>query len=373
MSSKSKALGLALAALVVSRGFAQSPLSKLKLDSGKEVFEAACISCHGKDGKGAPESMTVFERPATFPDFTDCNGAIREKESDYRAIVYYGGRARGFSEIMPSFAEALTSDQIYKVVGYLRTLCAEPGWPRGELNFPRAFATEKAFPEDEDTLSTAINTSGTPAITSQLAYEKRIGKLTQLEIVVPFSADRVSPGSWIGGIGDIHAGLKRVLAQNLRTGTIFSAQGEIAMPTGNRSRGLGNGVTIFEAFGAFGQALPGNSFVQIQAGMEFPTNTNTLPRAAFWRTALGKTLAPDHGRGRAWSPMMEFLADRDFQTGARTKWDILPQFQVTLSKRQHIRADIGFQIPVNQRTGRSSQLVFYLLWDSFDGGLRDGW
>jgi hypothetical protein len=71
--------------------------------------------------------------------------------------------------------------------------------------------------------------------------------------------------------------------------------------------------------------------------------------------------------------MMEFLADRDLLKGAKTNWDILPQFQVTLNKRQHIRASVGVRLPANNTAGRSSQLVFYLLWDTFDGGLRDGW
>ena len=32
------------------------------------------------------------------------------------------------------------------VVETLRSFCKEPGWPRGEMNFPRALMTEKAFP-----------------------------------------------------------------------------------------------------------------------------------------------------------------------------------------------------------------------------------
>jgi hypothetical protein len=53
--------------------------------------------------------------------------------------------------------------------------------------------------------------------------------------------------------------------------------------------------------------------------------------------------------------------------------DLLPQVQVTLSKRQHIRFNLGYQIPVNHTAGRSKQVVFYFLWDWFDGGFLDGW
>ena len=74
-----------------------------------------------------------------------------------------------------------------------------------------------------------------------------------------------------------------------------------------------------------------------------------------------------------WSPMMELLADRDIVTGAKTNWNVVPQFQVTLNKRQHIRANVGVSVPANNRVGRSTQVVFYLLWDWFDGGFLEGW
>jgi hypothetical protein len=93
----------------------------------------------------------------------------------------------------------------------------------------------------------------------------------------------------------------------------------------------------------------------------------------FWRTAVGKTISQDRGFGRAWTPMVEFLADREFETGAKVNWDVVPQFQVTLSKRQHIMANFGVKIPANNTAGRPIQLVFYLLWDYLDGGLREGW
>jgi hypothetical protein len=71
--------------------------------------------------------------------------------------------------------------------------------------------------------------------------------------------------------------------------------------------------------------------------------------------------------------MVEVIADREFASGEKVNWDIVPQVQVTLSRRQHIRANIGVRFPVNNTAGRSTQLIFYLLWDWFDGGLRDGW
>ena len=124
---------------------------------------------------------------------------------------------------------------------------------------------------------------------------------------------------------------------------------------------------------AFGQILPANSFLQSQVGMEQPTHTATAPRAVFWRTALGKSFRQEQGVGRMWSPMVELLADRDLVTGAKTNWDVLPQFQVTLNRRQHVRANVGVRVPANNRAGRSMQVVVLSAWDWFDGGLLEGW
>src|SRR5213083_1755239 len=99
--------------------FAQT--NELKLDTGEEIFKAACIGCHGPNGKGQPVSTLGFEPPKTFPDFTDCAGSTGEKQFDWKATIHEGGHGRGFSEIMPSFAEALTSEQIDKVIQYLRS------------------------------------------------------------------------------------------------------------------------------------------------------------------------------------------------------------------------------------------------------------
>jgi hypothetical protein len=71
--------------------------------------------------------------------------------------------------------------------------------------------------------------------------------------------------------------------------------------------------------------------------------------------------------------MFEVVGDRDVVEGASANIDVVPQFQVTLSRRQHVRANVGVQIPATNREGRSTQLLFYLLWDWFDGSLFEGW
>ncbi|HVH27010.1 MAG TPA: cytochrome c [Vicinamibacterales bacterium] len=345
---------------------------ELKLDTGKDIFEAACIGCHGPGGRGQPQTTLGFEPPATFPDFSDCNGSTRERTFDWRATIHEGGAGRGFSEIMPSFAEALTLEQIDRVMAYLRSLCTEPGWPLGELNLPRALATEKAYPEDETVVAMSVNANGSGAFSTDFIYEKRIGARNQLEIAGPITFAS-QDGDWAGGVGDLIFGYKRVLAANSRTGSIVSVQGEVSAPSGNSDRDLGAGVTIFETFASVGQILPRASFVQVQTGAEFPTDTDKAPKAVFARTAVGKTFSQNRGFGRSWTPMAEIIVDRDLDEGASTNWDLVPEMQITLNRRQHLRVNIGVRTPLNHTAGRSTQILFYALWDWFDGGLRDGW
>lgn len=351
--------------------YAQS--EELKLDTGEQIFHAACAGCHGSRGQGQPKTTLGFEPPATFPDFSDCGGSTRERRLDWKATILEGGHGRGFSEIMPSFAEALTLDQIDRVSKYLRTLCGESAWPLGELNFPRAILTEKAFPEDEAVITGAATINGERSVSGEIIYEKRLGVKNQLEFSVPLNYLKNEAGTWVGGVGDFVLGYKRVAFHSSKTGSILSFQGEVAAPTGNHSRGLGNGQTTFEVFGAFGQVLPKQSFLQLQSGAELPSDPKKISQVVFSRMALGKTLAGNRGFGRAWTPMVEVAAERDLETGAKINWDVVPQMQVTLNRRQHIRASIGYQKPVRHIAGRSKQIVFYLLWDWFDGGLREGW
>ncbi|HWR50398.1 MAG TPA: cytochrome c [Bryobacteraceae bacterium] len=345
----------------------------MKLETGKEIYEAGCVACHGPDGRGQPDTTLAVERPDTFPDFTDCAATTTEPDEFWKAIIHQGGPIRGFSPIMPAFGRALTDQQLEKVIGYLRTFCKEESWPRGELNLPRPLLTEKAFPENESVVTTGVNVRGGPGVTNLITHEQRFGVTNQLEVTLPVDFVRPAPGVWHGGFGDLALGWKRALFSSVSTGSILSVQGEVILPTGSRARGLGSGVTTFETFAMYGQILPWKSFVQIQSGGEFPTDTQKAARAFFFRSALGRTFNQNRGMGRLWAPMVELIADREFETDARTNLDVVPQFQATLSTRQHVRANLGVRIPATNTTGRPVQLMFYLLWDRQDGTLTEGW
>ncbi len=92
-------------------------------------------------------------------------------------------------------------------------------WPIGDLNLPRAFFTEKAFPENETVLTTSVSTKGDKAIQS-----------------------------WLKGVGDVAFALRRTFLASASSGTVAAAGAEMILPTGNAGQGLGNGDTVFEPF-----------------------------------------------------------------------------------------------------------------------------
>ena len=342
--------------------------------NGEKVYKGGCIACHGSEGKGAPETSTVFKRPDTFPDFTDCAGTTPEPNGNWKAVIVHGGPSRGLSQIMPAFGDLLTDDQINDVIAYMRGFCKNVHHdPLGELNLPRALITEKAFPENELVVSTAANVSGAPGWTTDIIDERTIfDARTQLETDVPINyADENH--NWTAGVGDITVAVKREMFSSLRTGSILSLQGGILLPTGDSKRGFGAGTAQFEPFAAFDQLFKENTFIQTQLGADLPVDTSVAPRNMFWRVAVGQAMAQDHMLGRLFSPMVEFLAVRDFKRGASTSWDIVPEMQVTISRRQHIRAALGVREPFTNTSGRNPQVVFYLLWDRADGKFWEGW
>jgi cytochrome c2 len=340
--------------------------------NGKKIYEAGCIACHGDLGKGAPHNSTEFRRPSTFPDFTQCSQTTAEANATWKAIIVHGGPSRGFSTVMPAFGELLSSQDIDDVIAYLRTFCTNPHWPRGELNLPRALVTEKAYPEDEFVISTAVNATGAPGLTTDFIHEQRFGVKNQIELDFPLN-NQDQNHQWQNGPGDITFGLKRVMYSNLHTGSILSLQGGILPPTGDSKRGFGSGTTTFEPFAAFDQLFPTNTFVQFQMGADLTRHPDITPHSIFYRTAVGQTFAPDHLLGRMWSPMVEFLASRDLADGAKTEWDVLPEMQVTISRRQHVRAAVGVRAPFTETRGRTPTVTMYVLWDWADGKLWKGW
>ncbi len=338
--------------------------------SGEELFRFACAACHGADGTGAPQSQVGFDDP--LPDFTQCSFNTPEAAADWFAIAHEGGPVRAFSRRMPAFGEALSAAELERTIDYLRGLCDDRAWPRGELNFPRALVTEKAFPENEALLTTSIQKGDTHEFTNEFVYERRFGARNQFEVAIPLTVQGAEGSRSFRGLGDVAIAVKRVLFHSVNTGTIVSLGGEVLLPTGKEGEGLGGGVMKFEPFVSAGQVIRGNAFVQTQFGAEIPRDSQQAETEVFWRGVVGTTLVQGQF-GRSWSPMLEFAVVRELERGQAAEWDVLPQMQLSLSKRQHVLVSGGLRVPLTERGERHVQLLTYLLWDWFDGGLRDGW
>jgi hypothetical protein len=334
--------------------------------SGREVYETVCISCHGPDGRGGVN--LELEKIKAPPDFTDCAFAAREPDRGFLAVAHDGGPARGFSPLMASWSSVFTEAELGLAVSHIRTFCTDDAWPRGELNLPLALATGKAFPEDEALLRIAVQSGD---VATRMVYERRFGALNQWELAVPVSSIDRPAGGRTTGVGDIALGYKRMLAHSRANGHIVSLSGEIKLPTGSERRGHGGGVAVIEPFVTYGQLLPGQSFLQAQAGVGVPASGDH-DSEVFWRAAVGRTFEQSRF-GRNWSPMFEVLAARPLATRARIEWDVLPGLQVTLNQRQHVRLGFGVRLPVTDAGDRSPATMTYLLWDWYEGGFTQGW
>jgi len=344
------------------------------LQQGREIYMNACANCHGADGRGVSAELLGFDvAPA---DFTDCQFARREPDADWVIIAQNGGPVRGFARYMPAFGKILSEKQLFKVMDYIRTFCTDHRWPRGELNLPKALITEKAMPEDEVLLVTALGDRG-DTVANKLIYENRIGARGQIEMVFPFGWSKMpglgGAGNWSGvNLGDLALGYKQVLWHSREKGSILSMVGEVILPTGDEDNGSGKGTVVLEPFLVLSQALPGDFFFHTQLALEYPLNQDKAGVEGLFRFALGRSFAvPKHGR--VWSPMLGFLASRELEKGGEKLYDLVPQLQITLNKRQHIRFNVGMRIPLNHTDERDIQILAYILWDWFDGGFFEGW
>ena len=92
-----------------------------RVQSGRELYQKYCASCHGVDGRGGTPLAKIFEKPP--PDLTRI--AARRgtwyPEAVVKEIVDGRYAAHGSRE-MPVWGELLTGDQIAQIAEYLNTI-----------------------------------------------------------------------------------------------------------------------------------------------------------------------------------------------------------------------------------------------------------
>lgn len=89
------------------------PANNASIEAGKVVFSQICIVCHGPQGKGDGQSAASCQpqRPADFTNpavWDQTDGAIYWKVSEGRGA-------------MPKFEGALTKEQRWNVINFIRT------------------------------------------------------------------------------------------------------------------------------------------------------------------------------------------------------------------------------------------------------------
>jgi Cytochrome C oxidase, cbb3-type, subunit III len=310
-------------------------------DSGAALFAAWCKSCHGADGRGTPAATTRLEVPPA--DLHECKGSTAETANRWVNIVTQGGAAFGLSLDMPAFGEAGTSAQIRAVVRYARSLCGELGWPPGELNFPRAFLVEKAYPEDEVVITDR-------ARGQEYIYERRLGKRFQLEASARSVLDG-QPRAFDGVTG----ALKYNLWHSLERRALVSLGLEATPPLGRQD------AWEVEPFLAFG-ANPGRALV-VQGEV-----------IATWEDGgfdgMSYRLGAGHELGR-FVPMLE--AGWTVPTTGERSLAFYPQVWIQLSRLGHVAGSLGAELPAAGPEPRHPRLIAFVLWDFGDAPLFRGW
>lgn len=93
------------------------------VETGEELFQAYCASCHGPGGQGdGPAAETLDPKPATLAD-----GAMMNDLSD--GYLYWrvslGGQMDPFNSAMPAWEAALSEEQRWQIISFVRSLASE--------------------------------------------------------------------------------------------------------------------------------------------------------------------------------------------------------------------------------------------------------
>lgn len=319
-----------------------------------EMYGKWCAVCHGDDGKGHPPNRPVRTDPI---DFTDCRVTTAESDVDWTRVVELGGIAAGRSSEMPGF-EMLPPDAVIDVVRYIRSFCTEAGWPSGNLNFPRALFTAKAFPEDEVVMQPMVSHGQATNLRLRIesSYARRVGRRAQVEIGLP--AETVSQlGRPVSGVGDVRLEGKYALASSLPRSAILTVGIEATLPTGNRRWSFGEGTLVVEPFVALGM-MKRDLFIQSDVRLLLPAkHFPTEPiRYVAYNLAVTRSLS---NAPTTWTIGAEL-------NGVDKAIGITPQVVKGLTRTGSLSAGMGVRISVTPPRPYTSDLTRwsgYLLWD----------
>ena len=161
--------------------------------TGEQIYRAACSTCHGVDGKGAPQQVVGFALPMPnghgFPDFTDCATNTVEPLADWVAVAQRGGRIRALDRHMPAFGDALSGEQLQQAREVPVELLPGPGVAARRLEPAAGVLHREGVPRERDRVDDRRHRVGRRRPSAnELVYEHRLGARGQYEVKVPFGA-----------------------------------------------------------------------------------------------------------------------------------------------------------------------------------------
>jgi mono/diheme cytochrome c family protein len=95
------------------------PSTEATVAAGRRHFQTFCVPCHGPEAKGGVTGPVATKFIPT-PDLTNAELQKQRTDGYWHHYILAGGA------VMPGYAEALSSEEAWQIVHYLRTLAAKP-------------------------------------------------------------------------------------------------------------------------------------------------------------------------------------------------------------------------------------------------------
>ncbi len=308
---------------------------------GREIFQKHCSLCHGADAKGTGQlAATLPRKPANL---TDCRLTAEDPVEIIQGVIRHGGPYVGLSSVMPAWQGTLLESEIADVAAYVKSLCTDPNWLPGDLNFPRPLITGKAFPEQEVIVGGRFGRNSREVTEVFGTMEYRVDGLSNVEITTRGLFIHPDSGSSESGFGDMTLSAKRVMVYSLEHRALATLGVEVNLPTGREPRGLGAGEVVWEPNLRAGWDW--NQFVtQAVARLILPQRSSNINAMTGYDVAFGRYFQPDPRL--IITPMVEFNGESRISGPLKgvTISNLLPEVRV-----QWLRwsMGVGVQMPVS--------------------------
>ena len=91
--------------------------TEASITAGRARYQTFCVPCHGAEAKGGVTGP-VAAKFIPPPDLTNADLQKARTDGYWHSYIMVGGA------VMPSYGEALSSQEAWDIVNYLRTLAA---------------------------------------------------------------------------------------------------------------------------------------------------------------------------------------------------------------------------------------------------------